>query len=76
MAPEVWTDKKYSKSSDIWALGVILYELACQSNYPFHADDVDELKRKVLNDEIYIEDDDRDSKFFPLISKMLNKDES
>ena len=52
LAPEVWTKNKYSKSSDIWALGIILYELACQGNHPFPAEDIDELKRKILNDEI------------------------
>ena len=46
------TQNKYSKSSDIWALGIILYELACQGNHPFPAEDIDELKRKILNDEI------------------------
>jgi serine/threonine protein kinase len=76
LAPEVWTHSKYSKSSDIWALGVILFQLACKSSHPFPAEDIDELKSKVLNEDIYMEDNDRDSKFLPFFSKMLNKDES
>ena len=29
LAPEIWKERKYSKESDIWALGVILYEMIC-----------------------------------------------
>ena len=29
LSPEIWKSKRYSKESDIWALGVILYELCC-----------------------------------------------
>ena len=42
MAPEIWKNRRYGKESDIWALGVILYELCCQC-YPFPADDIPEL---------------------------------
>jgi serine/threonine protein kinase len=27
LAPELWQNQAYSKKSDIWALGVLLYEL-------------------------------------------------
>jgi len=29
MAPELWNHQPCSKKTDIWALGVILYELCC-----------------------------------------------
>ena len=34
MAPEVYLHKPYTISCDIWALGIILYEMAMLS-YPF-----------------------------------------
>lgn len=42
LAPEIWKDRAYSKESDIWALGVILYELL-HFNKPFPANEKDEL---------------------------------
>lgn len=51
LAPELWNKPKYGKPSDIWALGVILYEICCLS-YPFPATKLEELEKKVLNDKI------------------------
>jgi len=47
MPPEVWRNKPYSFSSDIWSLGCLLYEL-CTFNVPFPARDMKELRFKVL----------------------------
>lgn len=49
LAPELWEDKECSKKSDIWALGVILYEL-CTLKYPFFAGTMEELQEKVLKE--------------------------
>jgi NIMA (never in mitosis gene a)-related kinase len=50
LAPELFSPEgKYSPKSDIWAVGVILYELVCQHK-PFSGKDFDELKEKVLNE--------------------------
>lgn len=43
LSPEIWRSKRYSKESDIWALGVILYELCCLQ-YPFPATEMEELE--------------------------------
>lgn len=52
LAPELWKDNPtYSKKSDIWALGCILYELCCFER-PFPASEMDELQNKILNDKI------------------------
>ena len=46
LSPEIWKEKRYSRASDIWALGVILYELL-NLKKPFPAQDKDELVNKV-----------------------------
>jgi eukaryotic-like serine/threonine-protein kinase len=40
MAPELWLNKPCTKKSDIWALGVILFEL-CAQKVPYDADNVE-----------------------------------
>jgi NIMA (never in mitosis gene a)-related kinase len=42
LAPELWEDKPCSKNSDIWSLGVILYELST-FKYPYYANTMEEL---------------------------------
>jgi NIMA (never in mitosis gene a)-related kinase len=72
LAPELWKNPKYSPSSDIWALGVILYELCCLS-YPFPATEMDELERKVLHDKVAKHPNFVSQDFVTLFQKMLNK---
>ncbi len=49
LAPELWQDKNCTTKSDIWSLGVILYEL-CTHKYPFFANTMEELQPKVLRE--------------------------
>ena len=46
-SPEVWQDKPYDKSSDIWSLGAVLYEMVAL-NPPFQARDMKGLYNKVV----------------------------
>ena len=47
MAPEMLRLKSYDHKVDIWALGVLLYEIT-HGKSPFHGEDNNELQRKVL----------------------------
>jgi NIMA (never in mitosis gene a)-related kinase len=73
LAPEIWKSKQYGKESDIWALGVILYEMCCLK-YPYPATELEELERKILNDKIEKYPNGVNSEFIDLFSKMLKKD--
>ena len=46
-APEVWQDCPYHDKSDIWSLGVVLYE-TLSLGPPFRADSMKNLAKKVL----------------------------
>lgn len=49
LAPEAWEGKAMTKKSDIWSLGVVLYEI-CIQKYPFYATSIEELQSKILKD--------------------------
>jgi NIMA (never in mitosis gene a)-related kinase len=45
-SPEVWRDRPYDFKSDVWSLGVIIYEVA-MGTVPFKAEDMDGLYKVV-----------------------------
>lgn len=47
LSPEQCKDSPYNKRSDVWALGVVLYEL-CTATYPFDAQNEGALIRKIM----------------------------
>ena len=47
MSPEIWSNKPYNETSDMWALGCLIYEL-CALRPPFLGDSFPQLKRAVL----------------------------
>jgi NIMA (never in mitosis gene a)-related kinase len=46
-APEIWLNKPHNYKIDIWALGVLLYELA-SLKLPFFSHDLDELEKLII----------------------------
>lgn len=48
MSPEIWNNRAYDASSDIWSLGCMIYEL-CALKPPFTGNSFPELKRHVIS---------------------------
>ena len=46
LSPEIIEGKSYRYESDIWALGIILYELTT-FRYPFHSKELTELYKQI-----------------------------
>ncbi|KPA84738.1 putative protein kinase [Leptomonas pyrrhocoris] len=51
LSPEMWKGKRYGKKADIWAAGVVLYELLMGGRRPFEAGGLPELRSCVLEQE-------------------------
>ncbi len=47
LSPELCEDKPYNEKSDVWAMGVVIYE-CCQHKHPFDADNQGALILKIL----------------------------
>ena len=47
LSPEIIQSKPYSFKSDIWSLGVLLYEM-CALQPPFNAQSLHQLARKII----------------------------
>jgi len=58
-SPEIWRDKPYDFKSDIWSLGIIIYEVA-MLRVSFKADEIEGLYKKVCRGKF----DDIDSSIY------------
>eukprot|EP01102_Stenamoeba_stenopodia_P011797 TRINITY_DN3648_c0_g1_i1.p1 TRINITY_DN3648_c0_g1~~TRINITY_DN3648_c0_g1_i1.p1 ORF type:complete len:930 (+),score=207.80 TRINITY_DN3648_c0_g1_i1:328-3117(+) len=77
-APELFLDAPYDKAIDMWALGVILYEIF--AGYPpFFGESISELTKRIINVEYDFDDevwDEVSEEGKGLISGLLQKDPS
>jgi serine/threonine protein kinase len=48
VAPEVWENQKYSEKSDMFSIGVVLYELITFTR-PFDGDNLPDVRKQILN---------------------------
>lgn len=51
MAPEVFTDEKYTSAVDIWSLGVVMYILLVGYR-PFSGDNLAQIKKKIISGDV------------------------
>ena len=74
MSPEVCQSKPYTYTSDVWALGCILYEL-CTLKHAFSAENLLGLVFKIVQDKQEPISSEYSADLRNLVSLMLNKDE-
>jgi serine/threonine protein kinase len=51
LSPEMWHAKRYGKKTDVWAAGVVLYEILAR-RHPFEGIDMANLKKAVIEGKI------------------------
>lgn len=54
LSPEMWGGMRYGKKADIWAAGVVLYEMLMDGDRPFEASSLPELRKTVLEREVQL----------------------
>ena len=52
MAPEIMKDRKYNYKSDLWSVGVILYQMV-YGKRPYYASNILDLLKNIENDKLY-----------------------
>ena len=76
MSPERITGKKYSYSSDIWSVGLVIYELATgEEPYGGGSDFLTQITKIVENPEPRLNDNIFSKEFCDFIEKTLKKEE-
>eukprot|EP01062_Namystynia_karyoxenos_P058876 TRINITY_DN50328_c0_g1_i1.p1 TRINITY_DN50328_c0_g1~~TRINITY_DN50328_c0_g1_i1.p1 ORF type:complete len:541 (+),score=193.87 TRINITY_DN50328_c0_g1_i1:88-1623(+) len=74
-SPEICQNKPYNSKSDVWALGVVLYELASLRR-PFNAKGLKELMRKIVRGEVDPLPPHYNPQLPQLVTKLLNVHQS
>jgi len=73
LSPEIIEDRPYNFKSDIWSLGVVLYEMTTLK-HPFDADSLVTLASKILKDQYPPPDEMYTKDLVSLVRCMLSKD--
>mmetsp|Transcript_30088 Transcript_30088/g.84780 ORF Transcript_30088/g.84780 Transcript_30088/m.84780 type:complete len:495 (+) Transcript_30088:118-1602(+) len=74
LSPEIIQERPYRFKSDVWSLGIVLFEMATLQ-HPFEADSLAILAAKIVMDDIPALDAMYSSDLKALVRKMLSKDE-
>ena len=69
-SPEVWENIPYDEKSDIWSLGILIYELCCLK-VPFEADNISELCYKIKSQKVKCIPSSYSVALLEIIKKML-----
>ena len=70
MAPELLQNQKYNIKSDIWSLGIIMYEIVMK-NHPFKSNNITDLMNKINNNKPILTNSDFSNGCKELISDLL-----
>ena len=74
LSPEVCKDLPYNDKSDVWALGCVLYEMACLK-HPFEGEKQIEIYSKIINNKFDDVDEGYSKDLRKMIHVLLNKNE-
>eukprot|EP00929_Paragymnodinium_shiwhaense_P086237 TRINITY_DN4675_c2_g1_i1.p1 TRINITY_DN4675_c2_g1~~TRINITY_DN4675_c2_g1_i1.p1 ORF type:complete len:431 (-),score=102.02 TRINITY_DN4675_c2_g1_i1:150-1442(-) len=75
LSPEICTEKPYAWPSDIWAMGVILYEM-CERKVPFDANNLPQLVQRICREPVPPINADYSEPLKLLCRDMLSRDPS
>ena len=70
MAPELLQNQKYNIKSDIWSLGIIMYEIVMK-NHPFKSNNISDLMNKINNNKPILTNSDFSNGCKELICDLL-----
>ena len=74
LSPEICKGVEYDAKSDIWSLGVILYEM-CTLKHPFDANNINALVRKIIDSKPAPISKEYSAKLRKLVEKLLKKNQ-
>ncbi|CCW72222.1 unnamed protein product [Phytomonas sp. Hart1] len=75
LAPELWSNQRYSKKADIWSLGVVLYEIMALKR-PFNSTNMKGLMAKILNVDYDLLPENFSQEFRDVVRQILVSDAS